>query len=290
MRYARAASAMRVLVAGMLALAVVVGAHIAVALEIPELAERTKPSVVLITVYDSAGRKLGTGTGFFVAADGRIVTNVHVIEDAGRATATVSDGRVLELAGVLAKDADADVAVLQASGTGSYPALALGDTRGLVAGQEVVVIGSPMGLAGTLSTGIIAAIREKGPLDDDHPSAGPSGDSWGIQITAPISPGSSGSPILTRDGRVVAVAVGTRVGGENLNFGVPVEKVRALLDRLADHAAPRPFATASPRSELLRNLSISAAVFAGCGLAYAVWRRRRNRPAMRARPSGPRPS
>jgi S1-C subfamily serine protease len=247
-------------------------ARLAAALELPELAERTKPSVVLITIYDASGRKLGTGSGFFISADGRLVTNVHVIDDARRATATTADGNVVDIAGILAKDADADVAVLQAAG-GAYPALPLGESRTLVAGQEIAVIGSPKGLAGTLSTGIVAAIRDRGLTEDDPQGQGPTGDSWHIQITAPISPGSSGSPILTRDGRVVAVAVGQRVGGENLNFGVPIERVLALLKPLGDHPVAQPFAGVTPRSELLRNLSISAAVFAAAGIAYALWRR-----------------
>lgn len=246
--------------------------RLAAALELPELAERTKPSVVLITIYDSAGKKLGTGSGFFISADGRLVTNVHVIEDARKATATLVDGSVIDIAGVLAKDADSDVAVLQAAGS-AYPALPLGESKTLVAGQEIAVIGSPKGLAGTLSVGIVAAIRDKGLSEDEPAGQGPTGDSWHIQITAPISPGSSGSPILTRDGRVVAVAVGTRVGGENLNFGVPIERVLALLKGLGDHALPQPFAGVAPRSELLRNLSISAAVFAAAGIAYFFWRR-----------------
>ena len=244
------------------------------ALELPELAERTKPSVVLITIYDGSGHKLGTGSGFFITAGGRLVTNVHVIDEAGRATASVADGRVVDIEGVLAKDPDADVAVLQTAGGGTYPALPLGESKSLVAGQEVVVIGSPMGLAGTLSTGIVSAIRDKGLIDDEPPTKGPTGDSWRIQITAPISPGSSGSPILTRDGRVVAVAVGRRMGGENLNFGIPIERVLALLQGVGDHAAPQPFAGVAERPQLLRNLSISAAVFAAGALAYVFWRRR----------------
>ena len=254
----------------------------AAALELPELAERTKPSVVLITLYDSSGHKLGTGSGFFITAGGRLVTNVHVIEDAGRATATVSDGRVVDIAGVLAKDAEADVAVLQTAGGGSYPALTLGESRTLVAGQEVVVIGSPMGLAGTLSTGIVAAIRDKGLTDDEPPSHGPTGDSWRIQISAPISPGSSGSPILTRDGRVVAVAVGRRMGGENLNFGIPIERVLTLLQGVGDQALAQPLAGVAERPQVLRNLSISAAVFAAAALAYVIWRRKGTRAAARS--------
>ncbi len=265
--------------AGALAAAALLLATDARALEVPELAERTKPSVVLVTVFDAASHKLGTGTGFFVTADGRLVTNVHVIEDAAKATLTLDGGRVVEVAGVLATSPRDDLAVLQAAGPGPYPPLTLGDSQALVAGREIVVVGSPMGLSGTVSTGIVAAVRDKSPLEDEPRGEGPSGESWRVQITAPISPGSSGSPILTREGRVVAVAVGLRNGGQNLNFGIPGERLRALLAGLGDHPALRSFEAAGggvggARSPVLLNLGISAAVFLVLGAAYALWQRR----------------
>lgn len=255
----------------------------AAALELPELMERTKPSVVLVTVYDSVGHAFATGTGFCVSSDGRFVTNVHVVEHAARATLTMADGRIVEVSGLLGEDPNADVAVLKAAG-GPFPALPLGDTRTLVAGEEVVVVGSPEGLAGTLSTGIVAAIRDGGIVDpnasvEDRPSFA----SWRIQITAPVSPGSSGSPVLTRDGLVVGVAVGKHVG-ESLNFCVPIEFARALLDRLGDHPAVRPLARKTTWQEVARNLGISAAAFATCAFGYALlWRRWTKKPPLRPR-------
>jgi S1-C subfamily serine protease len=245
---------------------------LAAAMDLPELNDRTKPAVVTITVYDRSRHKLGTGTGFFVSSDGRLVTNVHVIEHASRATATLENGKTVDIAGVIAQDPDADIAVLKAIGDG-YPALVLGDTKTLVQGQEIVVVGAPMGLSGSISTGIVAAIREHGAAVEEERRGLAGVGAWQIQITAPISPGSSGSPVLTRDGRVVAVAVGINTAGENLNFAVRIENARALLDHAGDHASPQPFGGAVPASELIRNLGISAAVFLVCGVAYAALRR-----------------
>jgi S1-C subfamily serine protease len=265
-------------VRGVVAAAVLIssalGAPSARALELPELAERTKPSVVVVTVFDGAGHKLGLGSGFFVSKDGRIVTNAHVIEDAATATATLMDGRTVDIDGVLARDVENDVAILHAAGD-AYPPLTLGESTALAPGQEVFVIGNPLGLTGTLSAGVVAAIRDAGPTDDEAPLA--HGGSWRIQITAAISPGSSGSPILTRDGRVVAVAVGARLGGESLNFGVPIEYARTMLDKLGEHAKPEALAGAKHASQSWRNLGISALVFAACAAAYTVWRRREER-------------
>jgi S1-C subfamily serine protease len=257
----------------LLALFAIVMPRAADALEVPELAERTKPSVVLVTIFDAGGRKLGTGTGFFVSEAGRLVTNFHVIDEARSATVTLDNGQVVKVAGVLARSSRDDLAVLQTDGSGPYPTLPLSDAL-LVAGQEVVVVGSPLGLSGTVSTGIVAAVRDRSPVEEDHDDHGASGESWRVQITAPISPGSSGSPILSRDGQVVAVAVGLRNGGQNLNFGIPVDRLRVLLGTLGDHPAVQSFAGPAPRSALLMNLGISAVVFLAGGIAFVVWQRR----------------
>src|SRR5271156_427070 len=116
------------------------------ALELPELADRARPSVVLLTVGDSTDDNIGSGTGFFVSKDGRIVTNHHVIEHASKITATLADGRKIEVVGFLADDEKRDIAVLQAP-PGEYPSLLLGGGAPLRVGDEVVVIGSPMGLS-----------------------------------------------------------------------------------------------------------------------------------------------
>lgn len=237
----------------------------AVALELPQLAEKATPSVVQLTVKDGAGKSISTGSGFFVSTDGRIVTNHHVIDEAASVTATLHDGKKIDVSGVLVESKASDLAVLKADG-GPFVPLELGRDGSLRIGDEVVVIGNPRGLSTTVSAGIVSAIREEGlPVPGQEATDYPTG-SWGIQISAPISPGSSGSPILNKDGQVVAVAVGSYQLAENLNFGVPVQLLRAELKR-ADQAAPRPFAPAGG-SSLVTNLAISFAFFAAIAIAF----------------------
>jgi S1-C subfamily serine protease len=269
----------RALLASVVLALLVVLPDVSAAMELPELMDRTKPAVALVSVYDSAGHLSSEGTAFCVAPDGRFVTNVHVVRNAARATLTMGDGRVAKVSGLLAQDPAADVAVLQAEG-GPFPALELGDSRTLVTGQEVVVIGSPEGLANTLSTGIVSALRDGGFTEPGAPVGW--GASWRIQITAPISHGSSGSPVMTRDGRVIGVAVGIQTSGQNLNFCVPIELARALLDRLGDHPRVQPLALRTTTREVARNLGLSAAIFAGCALGYGLLRRRWTRKTSQA--------
>jgi S1-C subfamily serine protease len=248
--------------------------------ELSDLAEKTKPSVVLLTVEDSVGRKIGTGTGFFASTDGRIITNHHVIEGGARITATLSDGSKHAILGVLASDEPKDIAILAAEG-GAFPALALGTSTGVRPGDEVVVIGSPKGLSGTLSVGIVSAIREHGVgegQDDETDKT----ESWGIQITAAISPGSSGSPIMTKNGEVVAVAVGTLNGAQALNFGVPIEVAQGMLRELGPQARPVPLGSDDDH-DLRRSLMISGGLFGAIGLLYFFWGRSSRPEARRSR-------
>ena len=260
-----------------------------------ELAAKAKLSVVLLTISDSSGRKVGTGTGFFISSDGRVATNHHVIAGAAKVTASLSDGRKIDALGVLAEDEEKDLAILQLPGEG-FPALTLGESRTLRAGDEIVVFGSPMGLSGTLSAGIVSAIRDEHALEAEKDDEDPPGKkerstkSWGIQVTAAISPGSSGSPIMTQTGEVVAVAVGRLVGGENLNFGIPVEELKTLLLRAGPGAKPKAFAQAAS-SDVRMNLIISAAFFGAIALIYFGFRRyERNKARRRSAPPRPRPS
>jgi S1-C subfamily serine protease len=234
------------------------------ALELPELAARARPSVVLLTVGDAHRDKASTGTGFFVSKDGRIVTNHHVIEGARKVTGTLVDGRTVDIVGLLADDPEGDIAVLQAP-AGEYAPLPLGGSAPLRVGDEVVVIGSPLGLSASFSTGVVSALRDRGLLGEQE-RHDESLAAWAIQITAAVSPGSSGSPIMNRDGEVVGVAVG-KVGGEALNFGVPVDVPKALLARLSPGTTPKAFPGGRSLGTLA-NLGISALVF---GVPYSVY-------------------
>jgi len=175
-----------------------------------QIAERTIPSVVLIRVPG------GLGSGFVVAADGRIATNLHVIGGAREATVVLADGRELTHPDVLAVDEKRDLIVLRVAATGLRP-LPLGDSSRVRAGDRVVAIGHPLGLSNTVSDGLVSAVREVSP-----------GISV-LQLSAPISPGSSGGPLLDDRGQVIGISTLLSTRGQNLNFGLPVNALKPLL-------------------------------------------------------------
>jgi S1-C subfamily serine protease len=254
-----------------LPLSVALGAPgLAAPLPLQDLLKSAGPGVVHLSIRDAGGEEEGSGSGFVLSEDGRIVTNHHVIDGARRIVAVFADGKEVEVVGVWAfsESEKDDIAVLQLA-PGRYPALRLAGTPAQQ-GDEVVVIGSPLGLSQAITTGIVAAVRERGAVTR-RSKDGPA--SWGLQITAGIAPGSSGSPILDPSGDVVGVAVGS--WGGMANFGIPAARVRQLteakgatLDRL------RPLSEARGGPSLRTNLLVSAALFGAVGLAWWLSGRR----------------
>src|SRR5215470_16222379 len=182
---------------------------------LPELVRRIKPSAVAIETFDSRGEKLSRGSGFFVEAD-RIVTNRHVLEGAFRADVHAANGAVFPVRGVLAVDAEGDVALLKIDPP-APPIRALPlDKTSPQEGESVVVIGNPLGLEGSVTNGIVSAVR-------DIPTFGRI-----IQITAPISSGSSGSPVVNMQGQVIGIATLQITGGQSVNFAIPSQRISQL--------------------------------------------------------------
>jgi tetratricopeptide (TPR) repeat protein len=182
---------------------------------LPELVRRIKPSAVAIETYDSRGEKLSRGSGFFIEID-RIVTNRHVIEGAYRAEIHSSTGTVYPVKGVLAVDAEGDLAVLKIDAPSTYVRPLPLDKTSPQEGESVVVIGNPLGLEGSVTNGIVSAVR-------DIPTFGRI-----IQITAPISAGSSGSPVVNMHGQVIGIATLQITGGQSVNFAIPSERISQL--------------------------------------------------------------
>jgi S1-C subfamily serine protease len=169
----------------------------------------------LVVVNDSSSQPTALGSGFFVRP-GVIATNLHVIEGAaGGYIKLVGSSAKVPIAGTVGVDAEHDLALLSVSNSAA-PALPLGDREQISVGDGIFVVGNPRGLEGTFSEGIISAIRrsESGTL---------------LQITAPISPGSSGGPVLENRGQVIGIAKGAISGGQNLNFAIPVSYLAGLL-------------------------------------------------------------
>jgi len=171
---------------------------------LPELVRRLKPQVVAIATYDGPGEALMTGSGFFVRP-GEVITNLHVIRGAHRCEIKTLDGKgkVFPVAGTLAVDEEGDLALLSVDMPPDRPraaelAQALPDE-----GEQIVVIGNPLKLEGSVTDGIVSAVREV-------PNVGKI-----IQITAPISHGNSGSPVFNMKGQVVGVVTVKVTNGQN---------------------------------------------------------------------------
>jgi S1-C subfamily serine protease len=188
-----------------------------------EIAKRAFGSTVLLVMEDANGQPLSLGSGFFVR-EGEIASNLHVVEGAARGYAKlVGQKAKYDIEGITAVDPERDLVVLKLSATNS-PILFLASSDGVQVGETVYAVGNPQGLEGTFSQGIVSSIREVGP------------DKL-LQITAPISPGSSGGPVLNGKGEVIGVSVATFKGGQNLNFAIPANYLKMLLEK-TDSAKP----------------------------------------------------
>lgn len=193
-------------------------------------------SVVLIVTSDSLGKPLGQGSGFIVSADGKVATNHHVIAGAHSALVKLNSGAFFPMDAIVADDPENDLAIIKVDGR-NLSALPLAPTESVNVGDRVVAIGSPLGLENTVSDGIISGLR-----DDAN------GRKW-LQITAPVSHGNSGGPLLAMDGRVLGVVtLGSTAAAQNLNFAVPSDSVRALLNKRSTEVdKPKLTATPGPR-------------------------------------------
>ena len=185
---------------------------------LPELVRRVKPSVVAIATYDAQGEGLMTGSGFFVRA-GQVVTNLHVIRGAVRVEIKTLDGKgkVFPVAGVLAVDEEGDLALLSVEMPADRPRATELASELPDEGEQIVVIGNPLKLEGSVTDGIVSAVREV-------PNVGKI-----IQITAPISHGNSGSPVFNMKGEVVGVVTIKVTNGQNINLAMGVARVAQLL-------------------------------------------------------------
>jgi hypothetical protein len=182
------------------------------------VARIANPATVMIVTLNNHGDTLGLGSGFVVTATGVIVTNYHVMRGASAAIVRFSSGEQFDRVQALDADADHDVAVLKIPGYGLTvlaPAPAVPP-----AGAKLVVIGAPRGLDFTVSEGIVSALRME------------NGRQW-IQMTAPISPGSSGGPVLNEQGQVVGISTMYRTDGQALNFAVPIKYAMGLVHELS---------------------------------------------------------
>jgi putative serine protease PepD len=215
--------------------------------DVSALVAKVMPSVVQVNVTLQQGA--GIGSGVIVSSDGRILTNNHVVGDADKVTVTLSDGRTVD-AKVLGTDPSTDLAVIQAQGVSGLTPATFGDSSKVAVGDEVIAIGSPGGLQGTVTTGIVSALDRKVTVDESegqnqNPYArnggGNSTSYQAIQTDAAINQGNSGGPLFNSDGQVIGInsAMYSPVTGPDgsagsvgIGFAIPSNQAQQVMDQL----------------------------------------------------------
>jgi len=189
-------------------------------MEPKQILQREAPGIVTIYAVDKSGKPFALGTGFIVRSNGVVVTNFHVVKDAYDAQVKLKDGEIYEHVRVLDYDERRDVIILKISAL-DLATVTLGDSSGVEAGDRAYAIGNPEGLSYTISEGLISARRIMQGSET-------------LQISVPISHGSSGGPLYNTNGQVIGITAAGMEEGQNLNFAVPIKYVLAMLD-----SAPR---------------------------------------------------
>ncbi|WP_036484431.1 HhoA/HhoB/HtrA family serine endopeptidase [Myxosarcina sp. GI1] len=175
----------------------------------------------------------GTGSGFIISSDGRLITNAHVVDGTERVQVTLKDGQVYQ-GEVLGTDSVTDVAVVKIDAV-SLPTVTLGNTQGLTPGEWAIAIGNPLGLDNTVTVGIVSAIGRS-----SSQVGVPDKRVRFIQTDAAINPGNSGGPLLNANGEVIGINTAIRADAQGLGFAIPIETAQRIAAQLfakgkADH-------------------------------------------------------
>jgi len=220
---------------------------------VSQIAQEFSASVVTIVALDDNDQPLSVGSGFFIDTEGTIASNHHVLEGSARAVVKTVGGQKGEILEIIKDDPALDLLVATTTLRNTTP-LPFGDSDTVTVGEDIVAIGNPAGLEGTVSRGIVSGIRKAEDMQ------------W-IQITAPISPGSSGGPVFNLDGRVIGVATAYIAGSQNLNFAMPVNYLKTLTPtRIKVYSLPK--VQLKPRAggiekDLVRAFNININRYAG---------------------------
>jgi putative serine protease PepD len=202
------------------------------------------PSVVSIEVTTAQGG--GEGTGIVLSSDGLILTNNHVVAEAasgaGNISVTLNDGSTAT-ASIVGRDPVTDLAVIQAKGVSGLTKATLGSSADLAPGEQVVAIGSPLGLQGTVTSGIVSALNRPVRTGDATGAENASTVIDAIQTDAAINPGNSGGPLVNLQGEVVGInsaiaslgaSAGSQSGSIGLGFSIPIDQARRVAKQLID--------------------------------------------------------
>jgi len=209
---------------------------------VQQVAARVLPSVV--QVQEISGRQGGEGSGVVLSPDGMILTNNHVIEGAaggaGQLTVTLKDGTSAP-ASIIGRDPSADIAVIKMADQTTLTPLALGSSATLAVGQDVVAVGAPLGLAGTVTTGIVSALNR--PVNAGGAGNGQTSVLDAIQTDAAINPGNSGGALVNLNGQLIGInsaiaslgtssSAGTQPGSIGLGFAIPIDQAQRIVHEL----------------------------------------------------------
>ena len=229
------------------------GMTVAIAQTPERIAQDARAATVLLEMKKNRGGN-PQGSGFFIG-NGLIATNYHVIEGATAGTVKLVNAKErFDIQGYTAIDKQRDLAIVSVANL-QAPRLPLGNSDTVRVGETVYTIGNPRGLEGTFAAGHISNIQRRET---------PQGTDKMLQITAPISPGSSGGAVLNTSGEVIGIAVETRDDGQNLNFAIPVNVLKQLLRNMGpvtSLAADAPLISKNPGPNLLGLLLLSAVAF-----------------------------
>ena len=207
--------------------------------DIEAVSAKVLPSVVQIAFSGQAGS--GTGSGVVLSKDGIILTNNHVVAEAadgGSLTVTFQDGKSVP-ATIVGRDPGADLAVIRVENVENLVPVQLGSSADLKVGQQVVAIGSPLGLSGTVTSGIVSALNR--PVVSGDGSGGSQSVLNAIQTDAAVNPGNSGGALVDAQGRLVGInsaiatlgaSQGAQSGSIGLGFAIPIDQAKRIADEL----------------------------------------------------------
>ncbi|GLZ29968.1 serine protease PepD [Lentzea sp. NBRC 105346] len=201
--------------------------------DVSSIAAKVLPSVVQVNLPGAVG------SGVVLSADGRILTNNHVVSGGnGQITVTFNDGRTVA-ASVVGTDPSSDLAVLQASGVSGLTPITFADSDNVRVGDTVVAVGSPSGLQGTVTSGIVSALDRTVTVQGETRHSSVSYQA--IQTDASINPGNSGGPLVNANGELIGInsaiyspASGSgEAGSVGIGFAIPGNQAQKIVDRLS---------------------------------------------------------
>jgi len=207
-----------------------------------DIAKKWNGSVVLVRLLDDRENEIGSGSGFVIGPE-LVATCYHVVAGGVAAQVKTADRIVYPVTGVAAFDRARDLAILRVSKLRDVPAVDMGDSKSVKPGEPVVVMGSPLGLEGSISDGIVSGLRDLEKYGEV------------IQVSAPVSPGNSGGPLFNSEGRVIGVMQFTRTAGQNLNFGIPVNTLKDLMSK-AQETPSEVAGLKAPQEQLLSEVGV----------------------------------